>query len=83
MEGLVVDAVFTAPQIEHVGYLSRRRPIAVARLEGEADTVIGEHGMDLVGDGLDQRLQEGRCCTAVGLLFEPGEGELGDAVDLV
>lgn len=64
-----------------MGYVSHRRPVTVARLEGELDTVVGEHGVDLVRDGLDQCFHEGRRRTPVGLLLKLGEGELGDAVD--
>ena len=32
----------------------------MAGLEREQDSVVGEHGVILVGDGLDQCLQEGR-----------------------
>jgi hypothetical protein len=48
---------------------------------GEMDTVVGQHGMDLVGHSLDQGAQEvgrgARCCLGVQL----GEGELAGAVD--
>ena len=55
----MLDTLLPAPHVEHVGSVSRRGTVAMAGLEGELDAVVGEHGVDLVGDGLDQCLQEG------------------------
>ena len=43
---------------------------------GEVGTVVGQHGVDLVGHGLDQGMQEvrGDACRRFGMQL--GEGEL-------
>ena len=48
---------------------------------GELDAVVGEHGVDLVGDGRDQAQQELSRDGGGGLLVQLDEGELGGAVD--
>ena len=48
---------------------------------GEMHSVIGEHGVDLVGHGLDQRVQEVGRNPLGSLLMHLDEGELGGPVD--
>jgi hypothetical protein len=48
---------------------------------GEVGAVVGKNDVDAVGDGLDQFIQELRSDAAGGLLDQPGESELGSAVD--
>ena len=43
-------------------------------------TVIGQHGMDLVGNGFDQPAQEIPSDTPAHALVQLGEGELARAV---
>jgi len=50
------------------------------RRDAAAGGVIGQHRVDLVGCDLDQGFQEGGDGYPVGLLLEPGEGELEGAV---
>ena len=57
----VLDAVFLAAHVEHVRHSSAPSVHrTISRREGELDAVVGEHGVDLVGNGFDQGLQEGR-----------------------
>lgn len=55
------------------------RPSGAGR--GELDAVVGEHGVDLVGDGCDQPQQEVSRDGGGGLLVQFDEGELRSAVD--
>src|SRR5215211_2868963 len=48
---------------------------------GEMGTVVGQHGMDLVGYGRDQVSEEVAGNAARGLLVQLSKGELGGAVD--
>jgi hypothetical protein len=56
----VLDSVLLAAHFEHVRHVTRRRTTGVSLREGELDTIVGEHGVDLVGDRLDQGREEGR-----------------------
>ena len=47
----------------------------------EVGAVVGEHGVYLIGHGVDQVAQELGCNAPCGLLVELGKGELADAVD--
>lgn len=47
----------------------------------ELDTVVGQHGVDLVRHERDQRAEEVRCCVAVGFCFQLGESQLRGSVD--
>jgi hypothetical protein len=73
----VLDAVFVADPIEDVpGEVPAGRGI---RREGGA--VAGQHGVDLVGEGLDHSAQE-RGAVQLRVGVEEGDvGELGDPVD--
>jgi hypothetical protein len=55
----VLDLVFVAPHVEHVGHPSGCGAVGIARREGELDAVVGEHSVDFVGYCCDQRGQEG------------------------
>jgi hypothetical protein len=48
---------------------------------GELNAVVGEHGVDLVGDGRDQPQQEVSRDGGCGLLVQLDEGELRGSVD--
>ena len=43
---------------------------------GEVDPIVGQHGMDLVGDRFDEAQQEVGRDPPCGLLVQLGEGEL-------
>jgi hypothetical protein len=77
----VPDAVLAAAQVEHMRHVPRCRPIAFAGLVAELHAVVGEDGVDLVGNGLDRGFEESRGGFAVRFGMEPGEGELGCPVD--
>lgn len=51
----VIDPIFVAPHGEHVGQAGGCRAIGVTRRERELDAVVGQHGVDFVGRGFDQR----------------------------
>jgi hypothetical protein len=48
---------------------------------GELGAVVGQHGVDAVGHGVHEGVQEVGRDPARGLLVQPGEGELARAVD--
>jgi len=58
----------------------RRRPGVAGRL-GEVGAVVGEHGVDLVGNRGSKGPEEVAGNPAGGLLVQLGEGELGGPVD--
>jgi hypothetical protein len=57
----------------------RGGPFAVLGQVGELDAVVGQDHTDLVGNGLNQLIEEGDGGDGVGPLDQPGEGELGGA----
>src|SRR3954470_3327022 len=63
----VLDAVFSASQGEHVSDELRGGAIGIAWRQTELDAVVGEHDMDFVRHGGDQRGQELRGGHPVGL----------------
>jgi hypothetical protein len=46
----VLDAVLAADAVEDVAHPARRRPVAVCRQVGEGHAVVGQHGVDPVGE---------------------------------
>lgn len=50
----LLDIVLEASHLEHLGYVSRRRSVSVARRIAKLHAIVGQHGVDLVGYGLDQ-----------------------------
>jgi len=48
---------------------------------GELDAVVGEHGMDAIRNGFDERFEEGSGSSHVGLFDEFYHGELRGPVD--
>lgn len=77
----VLDPVFFAPHVEHVGHPGCCGTIGIARREGELDTVVGQHCVDFVWHGFDQRDQEGRSCHPVRLGHQLDEDEFAGTVD--
>ena len=75
------NAVALASAIERVAAERGSWSLAVLRQVGELDAVVGENGMDAVGDRLDQRVQEGRCRLRVGALDEVYKSEFRCPVD--
>ena len=56
-------------------------PFAVLRQVGELDSVIGEHGMDAIGNRFDKGLEKGSGGLHVGLFYKLDRDELGGAID--
>lgn len=56
----VLDAVLPAAHVEHMRHIAGSRAIGIARRKGELNTIVGENGMDFVGDGCDQSNEECR-----------------------
>ena len=56
-------------------------PIAVLGQVGEGHAVVGEHGVDLVGEDLDHVPEEGGAFHLAGAVVELDVGELRDPVD--
>lgn len=54
------DAISLVSRVEHMRHVSCRRTVDIAWREGELDPIVGEHRVDLVGDGRDQSFEEGR-----------------------
>ena len=47
---------------------------------GELDSVVGEHDIDLVRNGLDQSIEKGDRGRSISFLKQSGEGELRGAI---
>ena len=58
-----------------------RLTIGISCRERELNAVIGQHGVDFVGDRFDKGCQEGRRGHAVCFFSELGEGEFAGPVD--
>ena len=75
------DPVVLAAHVEHMGRISCRRAVRIARWEGELDPIVGENRVNLVGDGRDQSFKEGRGGGPSRLPDQLHEGELAGAID--
>ncbi len=75
------DAELGAGSIERMAAEPGCRSGSVLRQVGELDAVVGQDGVDLIGHGFDQGLEEAGRCPGVGFLDELREGELGCPVD--
>lgn len=53
------DAILLAVHIKHMCHVSCRRAARVTQWESELDPIVGENGVDLVGDSRDQSFEEG------------------------
>lgn len=51
----MLNAVFPAAYVKHVGDVSGRRTLGVARREPELDAIVCQSCMDLVGHGCNER----------------------------
>ena len=76
------------PVLDPVGFtdhVEAHRPgvdgVAVPGLLGELDAIVSENGVDVIGHGFEQVLQELPGRLSVGCRNELGDGELGSAVD--
>ena len=77
----VFNAVLATAHIEHVGDVARRRPVGIARREGELNAVIRQNGVDPVGHRVDQGDQKGRGRGPAGLSDDLHEGEFARAIN--
>ena len=68
----MLDAVGMAKPVEHMDAPTSRGPEPVLRQVRELDAVIGQHGVDFVGDGFDQGIEEVGSCPAIGFLVQLG-----------
>jgi hypothetical protein len=74
----VLDAVTPARPVERVAPKACRDTASVPGKTGELDAVVGQHRMDLVGNGCHQE----RCRRfGVGTLHQLGKGDLRGSVD--
>ena len=76
LEGVAEEGLFVCLHLPDVLW----RPAVPARL-GEVRAVVGEHGVDLVGNGGDEVTKEVARDAPRCLLVQLDEGELGRAVD--
>ena len=77
----VLDAILAAAHIEHVRHELGSWTVYVTRRERELDAVVGQHGVDFVGDRLDHAHQEGRCGSSAGLGDQLHDCKLTGAID--
>src|SRR6516164_2244687 len=77
----VLDVICITKHVEHVDAPPSRGPEPVRRQVCELDAIVGEHGVDLVGDSFDQSFQEVGSCPAIGLRMQLGVGPLRCPVD--
>jgi len=75
----VLDVVGFADHVE--AHLSREGGVAVARLLGELDAVVGQDRVDLVRHGLQQLFEELPGGSSVGLVNQLGDSELAGAIN--
>ncbi|OAV55675.1 hypothetical protein A6U98_29890 [Rhizobium sp. WYCCWR10014] len=73
----VFDAMCSACTIEHMDAQPCRGSIAARRQIAKLDAVARQDGMNFVGYGLDQGLQESCSGMDVGAFLEVGESEFG------
>ena len=50
----VINAIFLTAHIKHMGEICCRRAIGIARRIGELDAIVGQDGMDFVGNARNQ-----------------------------
>src|SRR5665213_2682827 len=77
----VFDSMNETEPVEGMATEARGWPLPVLRQIGELDAVVGEHGVDAVWNGLDERFEE-RCCGSHICFFnEFDDSELRGTVD--
>ena len=77
----VFDSMDAADAIEGVSSEARSWSLAVLRQVGELDSVVGEHGVDAVRNGFNERLEEGRSGPHVGFFDEFDHSELRSPIN--
>ena len=77
----VLNAVLAAAHVKHMGHVPGRWAIGVARWKRELNAIVGEHGVNFVRNGFDQRRQEDGGGRSTGLLHKLYEGKFAGPVD--
>jgi len=77
----MLDAVPAAGAIEGMASEPGRRPRSVFGQVGELNAVIGEHNLDVVGNGFDELLKERSRRRCIGFVKESGKGDLRRPID--
>jgi hypothetical protein len=77
----VVDPITKTDAIEGMSTPSSRKSSTVLRQIGELDSVVGEHGVDAVRNGFDERFEEARGRLHIGLFNKFDHSELRGPVD--
>ena len=77
----VIDAMRKTDPVKGMSAKARRWPFAVLGKVGELDSVIGEHGMDAIGDLFDKGLKEGCDGPHVGPFHQLDHDELRGTID--
>jgi len=77
----LIDPVFVAPHVEHVGHISGWGAVSGAWREGKLDTVIGQLRVYFIGHSFDQGDQESAGHDPVCVSHELDERKLAGAVD--
>ena len=71
----MLDVVGLADHVE--AHLTRPGGVAVAGLLGELDAVVGQDGVDAIRHGFQQMFEKLPCCSAISLVDQLRDGELG------
>ncbi len=71
----MLDAIFFTSHFEHARDKGCGRPTGVSRRESELYAIIGQDGVDFIGNGFDQCDKESRSGNAIGLFLQPDEGK--------
>lgn len=77
----VLDSMKVADPVEGVSTEACGWALPILRQIGELDAVVGEHGVDAVWNGFDERFEEGRGRSHVGFFDEFDHNELRGSVD--
>ena len=77
----MLDAMAPTGPVERVAAELCGGPVSVLRHIGELDAVVGQNDLDLIGDGFDQGVEEGRRGYRVGSFDDLDKGELRCPVD--
>ena len=77
----VLDSLKVADSVEGMATEACGWTLAILRQIGELDAVVGEHGVDAVWNGFDERFEEGCGSSHVGFFDEFDHNELGGSVD--
>lgn len=75
----VLDVVGLADHVE--AHLAGPGGVSVTGLLGELNAIVRQNGVDAVGYGFQQVLEELPCCPAVGLVDQLRDRELARAID--